>query len=145
MQVIIAFGTFDLLHYGHIKMLEKAKELGGKKAELIVVVARDESVLKTKGHYPIFPSDQRLKLIQSLKMVDKAILGYKGEDYLKVIEDLNPNIIVLGYDQPFGVMELHDTLLKREVDAKVVRLEKYGDRLYNSSSKIVQKILKVCG
>jgi len=144
MMRVIVFGTFDLLHYGHVKMLEKAKELGGQKAELIVVIARDESVFKIKGYYPIFPSDQRLKLIQSLKMVDKAVLGYKGEDHLKVIEDLTPNIVVLGYDQPFSVTELHDTLFKREVDVKVVRLEKYGDSPYNSSSKIVKMIVKNC-
>jgi len=145
MPRILAFGTFDLLHYGHVKMLERAKELGGENAELIVVISRDDSVVKVKGHHPIFPSDQRLKLIKSLKVVDDAVLGYKGDtwkDRLRIIQDLNPDIIVLGYDQPINIDALQDELKKRGMDVKIVRLEKYGDASFNSSSKIVKKIIE---
>ncbi len=61
MMRVIAFGTFDLLHYGHIKMLETAKELGGEKGELVVVVARDESVLKIKGHLTEIKDNEPIK------------------------------------------------------------------------------------
>jgi len=134
---VLAFGTFDLLHYGHVKMLEKAKQLGGADAELIVVISRDDSSLKVKGHRPIFPSEDRLKLIQSLKVVDDAVMGYKGEtwkDRLQIIEDLKPNIIVLGYDQPINIDALQDELEKRGMDIKIVRLPKYGEAAFDSSS-----------
>ncbi|NVM52778.1 MAG: FAD synthase [Candidatus Helarchaeota archaeon] len=146
MVKVVAFGTFDLLHYGHVKMLEKAKELGGEDAELIVVISRDSSSEKVKGHPPIFPDDQRLNLIKALKVVNDAVLGYEGDtwkDRLKIIEDLKPNIIVLGYDQPVDINALQDELIKRGLEIeKIVRLEKYGDVSFNSSSKIVKKIFE---
>lgn len=142
MTRVLAFGTFDILHYGHVKLLENAKKLGGKNSELIVVISRDTSSLKDKGELPIFPEDQRLKLIESLKVVDKAVLGCKGEDRLRVIEHLKPNIIVLGYDQPVEIIELQEELLKRGIDVKIVRLLKYGDASFNSSSKIKRKIIE---
>lgn len=142
---VLAFGTFDLLHYGHVKMLEEAKQLGGKNAELIVVISRDSSALKVKGHPPIFPQDQRLMLIKSLKVVNDAVLGYEGDtwkDRLQIIEDLNPKIVVLGYDQPINIDALQDELTKRGLEVKIVRLEKYGETFLNSSSKIMKKIIE---
>ena len=145
MTRVVAFGTFDLLHYGHVKMLEEAKALGGKDAELVVVISRDSSALKVKGHPSIFPHDQRLKLIKSLKVVDDAVLGYKGEtwkDRLQIIEDLKPDIIALGYDQPIHIESLQDEMEKRGIKAEIIRLKKYGEASFNSSSKIVKKIIE---
>jgi FAD synthetase len=145
MTRVLAFGTFDLLHFGHVEMLEKAKTLGGDDAELIVIVSRDDSSQKVKGHPPIFPSEERLKLIRSLKIVDDAVLGYKGEtwkDRLQIIEDLKPDIIALGYDQPVNIDALQDELEKRGMEVKIIRLAKYGEASFNSSSKIVQKIIE---
>ncbi len=142
---VLAFGTFDLLHYGHVKMLEKAKELGGEKAELIVVVSRDSSAFRVKGHAPIFPEDQRMKLIKSLRVVNDAVLGHEGDnwkDRLKIIGDLKPDIIALGYDQPIEISALQDELIKRGIKVKIVRLEKYGEASFDSSSKIVKKIME---
>ena len=145
MTRVVAFGTFDLLHYGHVKMLEEAKALGGGDAELLVVISRDSSALKVKGHPSIFPHDQRLLLIKSLKVVDDAVLGYKGDtwkDRLQIIEDLKPDIIALGYDQPIHIESLQDEMLKRGIKAEIVRLKKYGEASFNSSSKIVNKIIE---
>ncbi len=145
MTRVLAFGTFDLLHYGHVKMLERAKELGGEDAELIVIISRDDSSQKVKGHPPIFPSEERLRLIRSLKVVNDAVLGYEGEtwkDRLQIIEDLKPNIIALGYDQPINIEALRDELEKRGLETKIVRLAKYGEASFNSSSKIVRKIIE---
>ena len=146
MTRVVAFGTFDLLHFGHVTMLEKAKALGGEGAELIVVISRDASSEKVKGHPPIFPEDQRLNLIKSLKVVNEAILGYKGDnwkDRLNIIMDLKPDIIVLGYDQPVDINALNDELQKRGLEIQQIkRLEKYGDSSFNSSSKIIKKIIE---
>ncbi|MBD3228955.1 MAG: adenylyltransferase/cytidyltransferase family protein, partial [Candidatus Lokiarchaeota archaeon] len=88
---VMAFGTFDILHLGHVKLLRNAKKLAnGANAKLIVVIARDENVIKEKNRRPIFPEDQRLEMIKSLKVVDEAYLGNLGNDRLKIIEELKP-------------------------------------------------------
>ncbi|MHA1798534.1 MAG: adenylyltransferase/cytidyltransferase family protein [Candidatus Helarchaeota archaeon] len=140
---VMVFGTFDLLHYGHVRLLNNSKKLGGKNSELIVVIARDSSVLKIKKTPPIYNEEQRMILISELKAVDKAILGHEGPDKLKIIEEYHPNIIVLGYDQKIDVDKLKEELAKRGMpDIKILRLEKFGDPDYNSSSKIRKKIIQ---
>ena len=68
MAKVMATGTFDLLHMGHIFYLREAKKLGD---ELVCVVARDSTVRKLK-HEPVTPEDMRLSIIRELKIVDKA-------------------------------------------------------------------------
>ncbi|KON33908.1 FAD synthase, partial [miscellaneous Crenarchaeota group-1 archaeon SG8-32-1] len=80
----MASGTFDLLHLGHVRFLEEAKKAGGKTAELIVIVARDNTVKVRKGKKPIMPEDQRRALVESLKVVDEAILGWEDFSINKV-------------------------------------------------------------
>ena len=69
-KVVLASGVFDLLHFAHVKYLEEAKEAGGPNAELIVIVARDSTVEKRRGEKPIIPENQRVALVDSLKVVD---------------------------------------------------------------------------
>lgn len=88
-------GVFDIIHLGHIATLKEAK----KKCDILaVIIARDKVVEKTKGKKPINPENKRLKMIESLKPVDLAILGDLN-DFKKPIERINPDIIFLGYDQ----------------------------------------------
>jgi FAD synthetase len=101
--VVLASGVFDLLHLGHVKFLEEAKKAGGKNAELIVIIARDSTVEETKGTKPIMPESQRRTLVESLKVVDEAVLGFENFDIGDVIERIKPDVIALGYDQ--AVME----------------------------------------
>ena len=84
--VVLASGVFDLLHLGHVKFLEEAKKTGGKNAELIVIVARDSTVDETKGRKPIMSEAQRRALVESLKVVDEAVLGYENLDIGEVID-----------------------------------------------------------
>ena len=58
-KIVLASGVFDLLHLGHVKFLQEAKKAGGKKAKLIVIVAKDQTVEKIKGRKPIIPENQR--------------------------------------------------------------------------------------
>ncbi|WXG45401.1 MAG: adenylyltransferase/cytidyltransferase family protein [Candidatus Atabeyarchaeum deiterrae] len=141
---VLAFGTFDIVHAGHAKYLEESRKLGGKTAELIVVIARDSTVKTLKGRDPIFPEEQRRYLVESLKSVDKAILGYGGEDRLRIVEELRPDIIALGYDEKPSEDFLKQELKKRGLQGtKVVRLSKYGDEVLNSTSKVVKRIYEV--
>ncbi|MEM2145326.1 MAG: adenylyltransferase/cytidyltransferase family protein [Candidatus Jordarchaeaceae archaeon] len=142
---VMAFGTFDLVHIGHIKFLEEAKKLGGENAELIVVISRDSNVMKIKKHPPIFNEEERRAVIESLKPVDKAILGYEGEDMLKIVKENNPDIIVLGYDQrikPEDFQKFKQELKEKQINAKVIRIPKYGTGL-NSSTTIIKRILEI--
>jgi FAD synthetase len=141
---VLAFGTFDVIHAGHAKYLEESRKLGGNDAELIVVVARDSTVRSVKGRDPIFPEEQRRYLIGSLKTVDKAILGYEGGDRLKIVEELRPDIVALGYDEKPSEDYLKRELKKRGLGGtRVVRLSKYGDEILNSTSKVVKRIHEV--
>jgi len=141
-KIVLASGTFDLLHLGHVKYLEEAKRTGGRNAELIVIVARDSTVEERRGTKPIIPENQRRALVGSLKVVDEAILGYEDFDIGKVIEKIKPDIIALGYDR--GDMErgVRNYVEKKGLAIKVVKIGKFGEEELNSSSKIKQKIIE---
>ncbi len=136
MKKIATFGVFDILHSGHVKFLEECKNLY-KDSKLIVVIARDSTVIKEKGKKPMMSEDHRKYIIQSLKPVDKAILGNEGSDRLKIVEKIKPDIIVLGYDQTWDEEELKRELKKRDLKIQVLRLKKYNDL---SSTSIKNKI-----
>jgi FAD synthetase len=89
-KVVLASGVFDLLHLGHVKFLEEAKKAGGPNAKLIVIVARDSTVEKRKGMKPVIPENQRRALVESLKVVDEAILGYEDFSMERLLKKLNP-------------------------------------------------------
>ena len=135
MTLVVATGTFSVLHPGHITYLEEARKLGDR---LIVIVARDEFVRKRKNSCPI-PEQQRLAVVGALKPVDEAILGDK-EDIFKPIEELKPDIIALGRDQDFREEELEAELRKRGLKAKVVRVQGYWESELDSSKKIIARI-----
>ncbi|MHA1269783.1 MAG: adenylyltransferase/cytidyltransferase family protein [Candidatus Helarchaeota archaeon] len=141
-KLVMTFGTFDILHLGHVKLLSNAKQFGGKNAKLIVIVARDENVIKEKNRRPIFPENQRLEMIKALKIVDDAYLGNLGSDKLKIIEEIKPDIIVLGYDQNVEEKEIRKELEKRGLFVQIKRLEKYGNDSFNSSSKIIKMVIE---
>ncbi len=140
---IIAAGKFDVLHAGHIKYLEDAKRLGGRRAELIVIIARDSTIKKSRGTAPIFPEDQRVLIVQSLKPVDKAILGYETDNKYQIIFDLKPDIIALGYDQPTDEQDLKQALEKRKIKARIVRLKKWGNDDFAKSSRIRERVINM--
>ncbi|PSH00650.1 MAG: FAD synthase [Nanohaloarchaea archaeon SW_7_46_7] len=93
MVKVMAQGTFDILHPGHLHYLRKSKELGDK---LVVVIARDSRVKEKKGLY--FNEEERKKMVEALNPVDEAVLGSKGDIY-STVKQINPEIITLGYDQ----------------------------------------------
>ena len=141
-KVVLASGVFDLLHLGHIKYLEAAKKKGGKYAKLIVIVARDQTVEKTKGRKPIIPEKQRCALINSLKVVDKAILGHKKLDIEEIINKIKPDVIVLGYDQKVMEKSVQNYVDNNDTNIRVIKIGKLGKNALDSSSKILGKIIK---
>jgi FAD synthetase len=141
-KVVLASGAFDLLHYGHVYYLTEAKKAGGENAKLVVIIAKDRTVERLKGARPIIPEDQRRAVVESLKVVDKAILGYEDMDMLKVIEKVKPNTIALGYDEERIEKDLKKLLAKEKLDIKVIRVGQFTERDLVSSSKIKRKIIE---
>ncbi|MFP4557948.1 MAG: adenylyltransferase/cytidyltransferase family protein [Archaeoglobaceae archaeon] len=131
---IVATGTFDIIHPGHVRFLKEAKKIGD---ELIVIVAREQNVRHKPK--PIIPEEQRRKVVESLKYVDKAVLG-DLEDMFRPIIELQPDIIALGHDQHFNEQKLIEGLRKRGLNTKVVRIEAEEECEYCSSTRIIRRV-----
>jgi len=141
-KVVLASGVFDLLHLGHVKFLEEAKKAGGKDAELIVIIARDNTVEENKGRKPIMPENQRRALVESLREVDEAVLGFEKFDLGDVIERVKPDVIALGYDQADMEKGVKKYVDRHKLNIRVIRISKFEEDELDSSSKIRQKIVE---
>jgi len=141
-KVVLATGTFDLLHYGHVYYLTEAKKAGGEHAKLVVVVARDRTVEKLKGSKPVIPEDQRKAVVEALKVVDEAILGHEEMDMLGIIESVKPDIIAVGYDHDDYEQALRKSITEKELRIHIVRMGRFGEEELNSSSKIKRRIIE---
>ncbi len=99
---VLAAGTFDFLHPGHITFLKKAKSLGD---ELYVIISSDEGV-KRLGKRPFNPAVDRAEMLSQLRFVDRVVIG-DPKDPVKTVELIKPDVIFLGYDQrlPQGLEE----------------------------------------
>ena len=134
---VMATGTFDLLHLGHIYYLKEAKKLGDT---LAVVVATDSTVRKLK-HEPVNPEKIRLNLIKELKVVDEAYLGHEDDMY-EIVEEVNPDIIALGFDQLHDENKIKSELKKRKINTRVVRLSEFkGGSDLEGTRRIIGKII----
>ena len=139
-KVVLASGVFDLLHLGHVRFLEDAKKAGGANAKLVVIIAKDSTVERIKGRKPIMSEDQRLALVESLRVVDEAIMGYEGLDIGEVIYKIKPDVIALGWDQEEMESQVKAYIKAHKEPIIVVRIGKYAQNALDSSSKIRQKI-----
>lgn len=132
---VLVGGVFDILHPGHVFFLRKAREMGD---QLVVVVARDKTVIKEKGRKPIIPEDQRREMVEALKPVDMAILGQ--EEKMETIKMVKPDLIVLGHDQMVDENKLREELVKHGLDCRVVRLRETYSCHLSSTSQILRQV-----
>ena len=139
MKRVVATGTFDLLHPGHLYYLEQSKKLGD---ELFVIVARDTNVRHKPA--PIIPEEQRRRMVAALRCVDHAILGDKT-DMFRPIDEIRPSIITIGFNQHFDEANLRQQLTARGLISDIVRIGKYGDDELCSSRLVVQRIVEKRG
>jgi len=122
MKTVLAFGTYDLFHLGHEYFLREAKKYGDR---LVVVVARDANVERIKGRSPQQDEETRRAVVEEFEAVDEAVLGYEEwGKHMRVLEDIAPNVICLGYDQKAQLPE---------GDWKVVVIDSFEPEKYKSS------------
>lgn len=132
-SVVLTGGVFDVIHPGHLHTLAEAKKAGfgiaGKPVVLVVVVASDENVKKSKGHEPLHTAAERAELVGSLKPVDLAIIGVsRWQDTLARVQ---PDVVVFGYDQT--PMELPPSI-------KVVHLTSHGANPNSKTGRVREKL-----
>lgn len=135
MKTVMCFGTFDLLHLGHLNYFEQAKKFGDY---LIVVIARDKTKQDQKKN-TLFEEEERRKLVQSLEIVDEVVLGYPDNHFI-VIQEKKPDVICLGYDHPIDKKELKVKLTQLGLYPEIKRMKAYKPEKLKSS-KIKERIL----
>lgn len=126
---VLVFGTFDLLHPGHVDFFKQAKNLAD---ELHVVIARDKTVQAVKKHLSVQNELTRQLQVQEHPLVTQAHLGNLDDKY-SIIEDVQPDVIALGYDQESFTASLPEELKKRGLNPKIVRLQAYHPEVYKTS------------
>ena len=95
MKKVITYGTFDLLHYGHINLLKRAKALGDY---LIVALSTDEFNLTEKGKITYFPYEKRKTLLEAIRYVDLVIPEENWEQKRSDMHEYHADIFVMGDD-----------------------------------------------
>lgn len=94
MKKVITYGTFDLLHYGHINILKRARELGDY---LVVAISSDEfNKLKNKKAY--FSYEERKLMVEAIRYVDEVIPENTWEQKIEDVKEHNIDVFVMGDD-----------------------------------------------
>ena len=95
MRKVITYGTFDLLHYGHINLLRRARELGDY---LVVVISTDEFNWNEKGKKCYFTYEQRKAMVEAIRYVDRVIPETNWEQKRTDVHDYDIDVFVMGDD-----------------------------------------------
>ncbi|MFL0803192.1 MAG: adenylyltransferase/cytidyltransferase family protein [Agarilytica sp.] len=133
-MIVYTVGTFDLLHVGHLALLEYCKSLGDI---LVVGVASDRVVNSYKSNVPVIPLKQRMEMLQALSCVD-IVRSYDNLEYVTGCEETNADIFVIGED--WG-RKPHNLAVENYLKSKG---KKIAQVLYNqrtSSTRIKQNVL----
>jgi FAD synthetase len=131
MKKILVFGTFDLLHAGHIHFFTQAKKLAD---HLTVVIATDQNVTRVKGRPPENGEQERLTEVAEVPVVDKVLLGREDMNFVQTIREEKPDLIGLGYDQTYTIPEIKQLLSDNDLSfIEVHRLKAFKPEKYKSS------------
>jgi len=133
-MVVYTVGTFDLLHVGHLALLEYCKTLGDVVA---VGVAADYVVNLYKPNVPVIPLNQRLAMLAALRCVD-IVRPYHELEYVSGCKDLNADIFVIGED--WG-RKAHNLEVESYLKAAGKRIVQVRYNPQNSSTKIKQRVI----
>ncbi|MBP9757458.1 MAG: adenylyltransferase/cytidyltransferase family protein [Candidatus Pacebacteria bacterium] len=132
MKRVMVFGTFDMIHEGHLDMFRQARALVSD-PQLIVSVSRDKSAERIKGVAPKHGELDRQKKVEACDLVDEVVIGDR-EGFIDHIVAARPDVIGLGYDQDSSyVRELQAELDRVGLPARVVRLKSFRPDIYKTS------------
>ncbi len=133
-MTIYTVGTFDLLHVGHLALLEYCKTLG----DIVAIgVASDEVVNSYKPNVPIIPLEQRMEMLKALRCVD-IVRPYYELEYVSGCKELNPDIFIIGEDWGDNPHNLEVETYLKSVDKKIIQVS-YNPK--TSSTKIKQNVI----
>ena len=133
-MIIYTVGTFDLLHVGHLALLEYCKTLGDK---FVVGVASDEVVASYKRNTPIIPLNQRMEMLKALKCVDDVV-SYDKLEYVTSCKELDIDVFVVGED--WGDKP-HNIAVEEYLKLKGVKIIQVSYNPQTSSTKIKQNVM----
>lgn len=125
-RIVVCGGTFDHFHPGHRDFLLQARKLGD---ELVVIIARDETVLRIKGFSPTDSTEVRRANVLEAGIADRVVIGHAGGDMFAILDELRPHVLALGYDQRVS----EETVHTRCPWCETVRLEAYHPDKFKSS------------
>lgn len=94
-RTVITFGTFDVFHVGHIRVLQRAAALGDR---LVVGVSADALNLAKKGRAPVYAQDERMEIVASLRVVDEVFVEESLEQKRDYIIEHGADVLVMGDD-----------------------------------------------
>ncbi|MCC6035001.1 MAG: cytidylyltransferase family protein [Desulfurococcaceae archaeon] len=136
---VLVTGSFEFIHPGHIVLLRYAWQMGS----VHVIVSRDVNFEKFKGRKPIMSENDRLEVVKSIKYVTTAVLG-ETQDLFKPIEEIKPDIILLGPDQWIEPRVLEEKL--RERGLRDIKIIKFPERIgaWSSTSILSELKRKLC-
>ena len=131
-RVVLANGCFDVLHVGHLRYLEGARELGDL---LVVAVNTDESVRRLKGEgRPLVPFDDRVELLLALRPVD-FVVPFDEPDLENTLRVLRPHVHAKGTDYTL------ESVPEREVDLELgIEIAITGDPKERSSTDLIERL-----
>lgn len=131
-SITLANGCFDLLHVGHVRYLQAAKQLGGK---LIVAINSDESVRRLKGDArPLMPAEERAEILAALADVD-AVVIFDEADVRSLIREIRPDVQAKGTDYTAASVPERDAVAECGGRVKIV-----GDPKDHSASEFMARM-----
>jgi rfaE bifunctional protein nucleotidyltransferase chain/domain len=137
-RVVLAGGTFDILHVGHLKYLAKCKEQGDI---LVVCIAGDARTRRRKGlNRPIIPAIQRAEIVANLKMVDFAFISNSKPFSEQILHSLKPNVLVTSCNEPSSALkqQFMEHMYREHPEMKLILTRRSDTTL--SSSKLIKKM-----
>jgi rfaE bifunctional protein nucleotidyltransferase chain/domain len=133
-MTVYTVGTFDLLHIGHLDLLEYCKSLGDR---FVVGVASDEVVASYKKNVPVIPLAERMRMLKALDCVDDVV-SYDKLEYVTQCKEVNPDIFVIGEDWGAKPHNIAVEEYLKSIGAKIVQVS-YNPQ--TSSTKIKQNVI----
>ncbi len=133
---VLVFGTFDVLHRGHIHFLKQARRKGGW---LIASVARDEYVRTAKRREPFHHEGERITRLLETGLVDEAYLSDEDVGSYGVIVESRPDVVCFGHDQSMLRNHLEAWLKRRKCEIRTYVLDAFHPERYKSSIIIPPK------